>query len=143
MAILMAVKRDKYDRIFSDIVRERADHTCEHCGKYEGKTQSCHCAHIHGRASRATRWCADNVICLCASCHFNFGTHPTEFTNWLREYLGQGYLDVLSERAHSIKKWTKHDKEEMYKHYKDEYKIMMKARNNGVEGRITFLNYGF
>jgi len=139
----MGVKRDKYDRIFSDCIRERADHTCEHCGQFIGKTVSCHAAHIHGRSARSTRWCADNAICLCASCHFEFGTHPTEFTAWLRKYLGEGYLDMLNERTRAIKKWTKHEKEEMYQHYKAEHIEMLKQRAKGVTGRITFLNYGF
>ena len=139
----MAVKRDKYDRIFSKLVRERVDWTCEHCGKYvpEGERQAFHCAHIHGRKSRATRWDANNALGLCASCHYHFTDHPDDFSRWCRKYLGDGYMDMLSEKAHSIRKWTKAEKEEMYQHYKNEYEEMMKQRRMGVTGRITFLNY--
>jgi len=35
----------------------------------------------------------------------------------------------------------KHDKEEMYKHYKEEYRKMIEQREEGVEGRIEFIGY--
>jgi len=137
------MKRDKYDKIFSDLIRERADHTCEFCGLYIGKTLSCHCCHIHGRSSRSVRWDADNALCLCAKHHFFYTNHPTDFFVWLRDYLGEGYLEILSEKAHTVKKWTKADKADLYAHYKSEYKHMLEQRKQGVTGRITFLNYGF
>ena len=142
----MSVKRSKYDDIFSKCIRERNNYTCEKCGIYtpEGKARlACHCAHIHGRASNATRWDADNAVCLCAACHREFTHHPTDFYRWLKDYLGEGYLQILSEKAHSVKKWTKADKEAMYQHYKNEHKLMLQRRKEGVQGRITFLNFGF
>lgn len=135
----MALKRDKYDAIFSDLIRERADYTCERCGSQEPgrKSRAIHCAHIHGRRGRSTRWDIDNAVCLCAKCHFWFTDHPTEFTLWLEEYLGHAYLDILREKALNLKKWSKSDLEEMYEHYKKELRRIECLRNDGVCGYIT------
>ena len=35
----------------------------------------------------------------------------------------------------------KHDKEEMYKFYRNEYRKMMEKRREGVTGRIEFEGY--
>ena len=50
-------------------------------------------------------------------------------------------MDILREKKESIFKFPKHEKEEMYKHYKEEYRKMMEQREEGVEGRIEFEGY--
>lgn len=133
----MGIKRDKYDAIFSDLIRERANWTCEYCGiKVEGR--SAHCAHIHGRKSQATRYDPDNAVCLCAKDHYYFTDHPTEFTRWLENYLGEGHLDILREKVNRIKKWYKGEKDEMLKHYKEQKKSLKEKRDEGEIGRIDF-----
>lgn len=137
----MGVKRTKHDAVFSDLIRERANYTCEYSGVYipEGERQACHCAHIHGRKNQSTRYDPDNAVCLSAKWHYYFTDHPTEFTRWLQDYLGEKHLDILRDKAMGIKKWTKAEKEEMYKHYKNELKIMRQKRDNGQTGRIEFV----
>ena len=134
----MAVKRDKYDAVFSDLVRERVDHTCERCNIHipEGMRMSSHCAHIHGRKSQATRYDPDNALCLCAKDHYYFTDHPTEFAAFLRDYLGEGHLEIIREKSHSIKKWYKGEKDEMRKHYQQELKRIRADREKGIVGRI-------
>ena len=139
----MGIKRTKYDAVFSDLVRERVNYTCEHSGIYipEGERQACHCAHIHGRKNQSTRYDPDNAVCLSAKSHYYFTDHPTEFTYWLEEYLGEGHLDLLREKARQIKKWYKGEKDEMYKHYKAELKEMRRKRADGDTGRIDFVGW--
>lgn len=134
----MGVKRDKYDAVFSDLVRARADYTCEHCSVYipEGERQACHCAHIHGRKHQSTRYDPMNAVCLCAKCHYWFTDHPTEFTYWLHEYLGEGHMDILREKARGIKKWVKGEKDEMRKFYQSELARIRAARNSGITDYI-------
>lgn len=136
----MSVKRDKYDAIFSDIIRERVDYTCEHCGTFvpTGERQACHCAHIHGRKHQATRYDPDNAVCLCAKCHYWFTDHPTEFTYWLHQHLGDGHMEILREKVRAIKKWIKGEKDEMRQHYRKELERMRERRSNGEIGRIDF-----
>lgn len=114
------------------------DHTCEHCHVQipEGQRQASHCAHIHGRKSQATRYDPDNALNLCAKCHREFTDHPTDFAHWLQEYLGEGHLDILREKAHSIKKWGKGEKDDMLKHYRAEVARIRKCRAEGQQGRI-------
>jgi hypothetical protein len=139
----MGVKRDKYDAIFSDLVRERAGYTCEHCEKHipEGYRMAAHCAHIHGRKNQSTRYDPDNAICLCAGCHYKFTDHPTEFTYWLHEYLGDGHMEILREKVNRIKKWGKGEKDEMRKQYQGELKRIKYLRENGEVGRLEFIGY--
>lgn len=141
--LVMGVKRDKYDAIFSDLIRSRVDFTCEHCKTYipEGQRQACHCAHIHGRKAQSTRYDGDNAVCLCAKCHYYFTDHPTEFTYWLHEYLGDGHMDLLREKLNTLKKFYKGEKEEMNKFYKNELKKIQQRRKDGEKGRIDFTSW--
>ena len=87
----MAIKRDAADKWFSDVVRKKAGHVCESCGKVEGRME---CAHIYGRSAKSVRWSMDNAVCLCHYCHMKFTANPLEFTKWLEETLGQGHMEM-------------------------------------------------
>lgn len=134
------MKRDKIDDTFSKLVRERAEWTCECCGKEypEGQRQGLHCSHFYSRRHKATRWSPMNAAAHCFSCHQKLGGNPVEFSAWIEKHIGSGALEILRERAHSICKLTKADKEDIYKHLKSEYKRMMALRADGVVGRIEF-----
>ena len=54
---------------------------------------------------------------------------------------GSGYMDILREKKNMIFKLPRHEKEEMYKFYKNEYRKMMYKRGEGVTGRIEFEGY--
>lgn len=87
------------DKRWGLIVRERAKHKCEHCGKPGNQPH-----HIFSRNNRNVRWDIDDGVCLCVSCHtFNnyFSAHrtPTEFTFWLIRYKGKAFLNKLRIKA--------------------------------------------
>lgn len=134
------IKRDKYDAVFSDLVRERADWTCEVCGKYfpEGTRAGIHNSHLFGRGMKGTRWNADNCSAMCFSCHKRLGENPVAHTAWAVSRLGQGLVDILHEKASKPYKVPKHEKEEMHKHYKAELKRLQSLRKQGVTGRLEF-----
>jgi len=75
------------------------------------------------------------------SCHNWYGANPYESGKWLEEVFGEGYMEILRDKKNSIFKFPKKDKEEMFKHYKEEYKKMLEKREEGVEGRIEFTSY--
>lgn len=122
----MAIKRDAADKWFSDVVRKKAGHVCESCGKVEGRME---CAHIYGRSAKSVRWSLDNAVCLCHYCHMQFTANPLEFTAWLQEELGEGHMDMLREKWQVLLKTNKELRKEIAKHYREEFKKMDKDEN--------------
>ena len=119
----MAIKRDAADKWFSDVVRKKAGHVCEGCGKVEGRME---CAHIYGRSAKSVRWSLDNAVCLCHYCHMQFTANPLEFTKWLEETLGEGHMEMLREKWQVLMKTNKELRKEIAKHYREEFKKMDK-----------------
>ncbi len=116
----MKIKRNKIDILFSKLVRQRDDWTCTACGKYypEGRRQGLHCSHIFSRRHTATRWSFDNAVAHCFACHQRLGENPVDFTRWAEDRFGKGFIELLREKAHSVCKMTKAEKEELYQHLK-------------------------
>jgi len=137
------MKRDKFDKLFSDSIRERDNWTCQRCKKYypEGQRQGLHCSHIFSRRHRATRWEPSNAVAHCYACHEYLGGNPVIFSQWAREYLGGYVLDMLDEKHRLIIKLTKHDKVEMYAHMRSEHARMLRERAAGDDGILTFSGY--
>jgi hypothetical protein len=136
------IKRTPADKAFSDCVREAHDYTCQHCGKNNRHNpQACHLSHFYGRRGRSTRWHKDNGFCLCAGCHNYLGEHPLEHSNWVKSILGEGCLDLLTERAYKPMKISKLEEKDIAKHYREQLKIIKEKRANGEEGYIDFIGY--
>lgn len=138
----MAVKCDKFDIIFSKVIRERNDWNCENCGRnFRNDPLGLHCSHYVGRSNRATRWDCDNASAHCAGCHLSFSNHPGEHSRWFIRAYGDGLEQIVTEKASKIRKWKPWEKDEMYKHYKAEYKRLIDLRADGVVGWITVTNF--
>jgi hypothetical protein len=140
----MKVKRDKRDIVFSHMVRERAEHTCEWCGKFCGEKHEngrLDCSHIFSRRHKATRWHPDNAVAHCFTCHQTYGENPVAANRWLLDHFGGGYMEILEEKKNSIVKRSKPVREDLYKHLQSEYKRMMSLRSDGVTGRIEFESF--
>jgi hypothetical protein len=115
-----AIKRTAADKWFSDAVRLRANSQCEHCGLY-GRTE---CAHIVGRREKTLRWCADNALSLCHTCHRRFTENPCDFVQWLLKHVGEAMLEILAEKRLGILKDNKSLRDEVAAHYRAEYRRM-------------------
>lgn len=113
------MKRDKYDKVVSDLVRLQNRHTCEHCKKVQERAE---CAHIFGRRHANTRYDLDNLLCLCHRCHRYFTENPVFFFDWLNIYIGEEKLDRLRLKAWSVKKWKKGEKEDLYQQHRKKLK---------------------
>ena len=106
----------KLDKAWSLLVKLRAGMKCEVPRCKHKPTLNSH--HVFSRKNRSTRWYVENGICLCVG-HHNFSSkfsahgNPIAFTYWLEEYKGSDWIDALSVKAHTIKKWYKHEKEEL------------------------------
>lgn len=137
----MPVSRSPLDKVFSDLVRLRANYICEHCGRGDSDKALLHCAHIVGRKWKGGRWWGDNAVCLHASCHAYFTDHPWEFGVWCNSYLGEGRREILNERRRMQIKYTEADRKDMLKHYRAEYRRMVDLRAAGEVGRIEFVGW--
>lgn len=117
---MSGIKRTAADKWFSDAVRLRANNQCEHCGA-GGRTE---CAHIVGRREKVLRWCADNAVSLCHTCHRSFTENPYDFVQWLVKHTGEGMLEILAEKRRGILKYNKATRDEVASHYRQEYRRM-------------------
>ena len=136
------IKSDKYDKRFSLLIRERADWTCERCGKAfpEGPgRQQLHCSHLFSRRHFRLRHCPDNAFAHCVSGHRELGENPVIFRNWAVERLGEELVDLLTERTRPFK-LTRAQRRDwlagLYEHMGSELKRLQAARAAGKTGRI-------
>lgn len=141
------------DTWFSLCIRERADWTCESCGKRYTpeyslitglpKNQALHCSHYFGRGNWATRFEPNNAFAHCYGCHAKFEGSPHAFREWVQEKLGTKFYDdlvaiscnVLQGRA------ARKEKKAIASFYEREYQKMVNQRNNGRLGRLHFAAY--
>lgn len=91
----------RLDKLCSNVVRRSP---CAKCG--EEQHDKLQCAHIFSRTYRNTRWSLNNLVCLCASCHFWAHRNPVLFGEFVITYLGDINYINLKLQARSIKKWT-------------------------------------
>ena len=104
----MKIRIDPLDTLFSQYIRMRAIqrvHGCERClaGKVDYKELQC--AHYKGRRKKSTRWDEDNCSGLCFGCHQYFDENRDEFTEWMKERLGNRF-DLLNSRARTPARYT-------------------------------------
>jgi 5-methylcytosine-specific restriction endonuclease McrA len=97
------MKRTKEDRVFSRLIRERDEWTCQRCGKvYPENHQGLHCAHIFSRARMSTRHDMLNAVALCYGCHRYLDTNPQLKRHFFRERLGHAVYDDLEARSRRL-----------------------------------------
>ncbi len=138
------MKRDKRDIVFSKLVRERANWTCERCGRYFpfGERSGLDCSHFFGRRYLRLRWHPDNAAAHCRGCHGFLSENPDEFMRWIEGHIGEGRIEMLRERRNDNRiKYTKRDKEEIHAHLKSELQRLESLRAEGKEGRLEFEAY--
>lgn len=88
----------KADLLASKIVRSRGH--CENCQS----TRDLQCAHIISRRYANTRTDLDNLLCLCATCHFRFTDWPLEFADFVEDRIGIALYNSLVAKAGLIAK---------------------------------------
>lgn len=136
---MSGIKRTPADAAFSDCIRERANWTCELCGRYypEGSRMGLHCSHFIGRRNTSTRWEPMNAMALCYGCHSKVGGDPHHHTEIFQERLGDLY-EILLEKKRMIVPKCDRDLRAIAKHFRLQLQEMQKKRANGETGRIEF-----
>jgi len=140
---MSGIKRTPLDAVFSDLVRERADWTCEVCQKHfpDRKGAGLHASHYFGRRGLSTRFHGDNVFSHCYGCHQKLGSNPHEFTAWVKSRLGDTRYDELVLRAHRPQKYSKAERKEMQEHFKAQLAYIRRRRREGEVGIIEFVEF--
>ena len=124
----------------SNLIRERANWTCEWCETYypEGHRGGLEHSHIWGRARHSVRWLPENGIALCTGHHRYVTAHPIEHQAFALEKLGQERYDALELRANTTRRWKPWEKDELYVQMKDAMADMIERRMMGHTGRLEF-----
>ena len=118
----MKIKYSQEDKLFSLLVRHKAQGVCEYCQKLKG-VKKLQASHYFGRRNKALRWDFENVSALCFTCHMVIMTeNPHRHTKWMKEKLGAVRYRKLVKASNVIKKWTKIELEEFRKELKDQLK---------------------
>lgn len=139
---IVKIKRDKVDIVFSQLIRERDDWTCQRCGtKYAPNSRGLECSHFFSRRHQATRHDPDNACAKCSGCHSYLGGEPILFQSWIRTYLGEVRYSELLEKHRMIKKRTKVEKAELYQHLKSELAKLQAKRAAGHTGVLEVVGY--
>jgi hypothetical protein len=98
------IKRNTTDALFSDIVRIKANWTCERCFRnFENKKEIFDTSHFITRGNKRVRWNFDNVSALCRGCHDFFGKNPDEHSAFMMKKLGEkGYLQLQLSKTRQV-----------------------------------------
>lgn len=127
---MSGIKRDIRDKHFSDLVRRRANWSCEGCGKaYGGPSTALHCSHFFGRRARSTRWHKDNAVAHCFGCHQKFSENPLTFCEWMKERLGEERFEALVRFSNKTAKLSKAD----LKDIQDDLRAQSKTQQPGED----------
>ena len=107
----MNIKRDKYDKVFSDMNRARDRYRCRACGAV-GRTEA---AHVYSRIHRSIRLDPRNAMALCHGHHRYYTREWEAWGQFVNAELGAEVLDILRTKKMQPVKRSKGDKEAHYK----------------------------
>lgn len=91
------------DKLFSEVIKLRANGFCEHCGLWVG-FNNIDPSHYFVRGHKTLRWDEENVFGFKHECHMYFDNHKSEFTKWVVNRLGITRFDKLILRNNSLHK---------------------------------------
>ena len=151
------MKRDKYDKVVSDLVRESQSYICEACGAdMSHHKRACHASHFKSRSIKWLRYSIYNVSCHCAACHKKFSEQPDLHTEWFnnKSRLAKALLandipinavDYLNTsliyQNRLMLKLDKFQKDGLLSHYKEELEMCREWRDDGNIKPFIMLDY--
>lgn len=129
---MSGIKRKPADIEFSRCIRARSGYKCEKCEKqYQPTDAGLHCSHNFSRRHRTIRWCKENALALCFSCHEWFGGNPADSGLWLEQKIGADTIDILREKMNARVKVSKDEEKEIAAHYRKELKKLKERIESG------------
>ncbi|MFS1537647.1 MAG: hypothetical protein ACL7BU_01965 [Candidatus Phlomobacter fragariae] len=135
----MALKRDKHDVVFSELVRERTNWICDYCGRYfQNERAKLHCSHFKSRRHKSTRYHPCNSFSHCIGCHRKLSEDTYEFTAHAEIIYGEMTIAQIAMLANTAIRLKQSEMDELYSQMKDELKRMKVMSLDGYSGRIEF-----
>jgi hypothetical protein len=122
---------------------ERADNTCEYCGKVYTKGHGLHAAHFESRGNWATRFEPLNIFALCYFHHQQLDGSPIKFREFYILKRGIEKLEILTELSRDLMrgKENRKQKKEIAEYYHDVYLEMLLKRSYGMTGWLDFVGF--
>ena len=125
------------DGLFSRLVRERDDYTCQICQvNFRDNKGYLDCSHHVGRSKGNTRWYPDNASSKCRECHGKMDRNPLEHIEWVRERLGDDRYNGLRSMARAIFKMTDKDRKDLAQAMREDIKKLESRRAMGEVGPL-------
>lgn len=136
----------KLDYWFSLCVRERANWTCQKCGKAYPPTlnekglpgnRALHCSHFVGRGNDSVRTDPLNAEAHCYGCHSFFEQNPIIFSDYIKEVLGEKF-EILMEKSRNpmLGKQMNKERQQAVDHYKTQFFKIRDSNNKEFEGYL-------
>jgi 5-methylcytosine-specific restriction endonuclease McrA len=122
----------RLDKVFALYIRLRdvmpnGMGKCISCGKIK-PYRELDCGHFFGRMNMATRFDEDNCSAECQGCNRVKADHLIYYQENLIKKIGVARFSTLRERAHSSKKWSEAELEELIMQYTQEVKRLSKEK---------------
>jgi hypothetical protein len=141
-----APKKATVSAVFSQVIRERDDWTCQVCGTSRrnigGLSASHHIAKGMG-SKLAVAWDLDNATAKCEveglhpnGCHKWMDAHPLHHTEWIRQHLGEARYEALKDRSLNPPAMTPMLKIEIHTDLKATLKDLRSRRATGETGLL-------
>lgn len=128
----------KLDKLLRDLIKERADWTCQKCEIKSEDHYFMQWSHHLSCKYKKIRWNVFNAAAHCGSCHERFTGDPVAHREEIYRLIGEEMYYELRRRIDDPK--TKapdlHERILMYNHYKDEYEVLKRKRKDGKQGYI-------
>lgn len=93
--------KKKLDTLWSKLVKDKANNTCERCFS-QAKRLNSH--HLVSRRYIQTRYNLSNGISLCVGCHFYAHQNSLEFSKWVIEKKGEDWYNRLQLKKQALTK---------------------------------------
>lgn len=113
---------EKLDAVFSQYIRLKDAQPgtgyvrCISCGAVHHWTKI-QCGHYESRANMATRWSERNCHPQCVACNIMQHGNLLAYRRNLVKMYGENEVNLIEVQAHSIRKWSEFELEEMMKYY--------------------------
>jgi hypothetical protein len=99
-----AIKITKWDKAFSNWIRERDGWKCQRCSRpfnpdNKPSLKGLHCSHVYGRANWQIRLEPANAMSLCYGCHRFVGSNPIEHIElWKKKFSKSERDDIIAKK---------------------------------------------
>jgi hypothetical protein len=137
---MSGIKTTPADHWFSLCIRQRANWTCQRCGKKNPPpSKSLHCAHYEGRGNWATRFDPLNCFALCHGCHSFLDGRKIEFEQFYISINGRENMEYVRRTALDHAGLAKEYRRtkgvgDIARHFMEQYNSLVSGASSTLEG---------